>query len=108
MAHGKNKYKVDLLMVTAAVALGVFVMGCQNAGNAPAPAGAAPSSAASATPHKGAAELWSETCSRCHNLRDPKTYNDDQWTVAMHHMRVRAQLTGEEERVILQFLKTTP
>lgn len=108
MAHAKSKYEVGLLTVAAVAAIGLFIMGCQNAGNVPPAAGVAPPAAASATPSKGAAQLWAETCSRCHNLRDPATYNDDQWTVAMHHMRVRAQLTGEEERTILRFLKTAP
>jgi len=54
----------------------------------------------------GGAELWSVTCSRCHNLRSPSMYSDAQWEVAMYDMRVRANLTGEEQRKILEFLKS--
>ncbi len=54
---------------------------------------------------RSGAELWAQTCIRCHNLRSPKTLSDAQWEVAMAHMRVRANLTGEEQRKILAFLK---
>ena len=56
---------------------------------------------------KGDAQLWQESCSHCHNLRDPATYSDAQWEVAMFDMRVRAQLTGEEQRRILAFMKAS-
>jgi len=50
-------------------------------------------------------ELWGKTCGQCHNLRPPSEYSDAQWAVAIHHMRVRAPLTGEEQRKILDFLQ---
>lgn len=55
---------------------------------------------------KGGAQLWVENCRRCHNLRDPSTYNNRQWEVAMHHMRIRANLTAQEHKLILAFLQT--
>lgn len=55
---------------------------------------------------KGGAQLWAENCVRCHNNRSPSTYSDGEWDVAMHHMRTRANLTAEEHRRILQFLKS--
>ena len=51
-------------------------------------------------------ELWTQNCGRCHNKRSPEKYSDSQWDAIMRHMRVRANLTGEEERAILEFLKT--
>ena len=54
---------------------------------------------------KGGAQLWAENCQRCHNTRSPSSYNDAQWEVAMMHMRVRANLTPEEHKKILEFLK---
>lgn len=51
------------------------------------------------------ARLWAENCSRCHNLRDPREYRDDQWKPVVFHMRVRAGLTGQEARDILRFLQ---
>lgn len=55
---------------------------------------------------KGGAQLWAENCVRCHNNRSPSTYSDAEWDVAMHHMRIRANLTAEEHRRILEFLKS--
>jgi cytochrome c5 len=73
------------------------------AGAAPAPAATAQKVAATG---KGGAELWGQTCGHCHNIRSPSSYSDAQWDVVMLHMRVRANLTGEEQRKILQFLKS--
>src|SRR3954454_23262763 len=57
------------------------------------------------TPHKAGAQLWSENCTRCHYVRPPDAYSAAQWTVVMQHMRLRANLTGSEEREILRFLQ---
>ena len=60
-------------------------------------------------PEKGdfakGAKTWSETCARCHNMRDPKDLRDDQWVTTVFHMRVRAGLTGQQARDILTFLQ---
>ena len=55
---------------------------------------------------KSGSQLWSENCARCHNMRSPSSYSDTEWTVVMHHMRVRANLTAEEHKKILEFLKS--
>ena len=55
---------------------------------------------------KGVAELWAENCIRCHNIRSPSSYSPAQWDVIMMHMRVRANLTPEEHKKILEFLKS--
>jgi len=55
---------------------------------------------------KGGAQLWAENCIRCHNVRSPSSYSDAEWEVAMHHMRIRANLTAEEHKRILEFLKS--
>lgn len=100
----------------AAISLGALsfgamlvVAGCQT-GTHPDASGAATASAPAAkatkaVAEKGGAELWSETCSRCHNLRSPSSYGPNQWEVAVYDMRVRANLTGDEQRKILAFLK---
>lgn len=54
----------------------------------------------------GGAQLWSENCVRCHNLRWPRERSDREWNLIVHHMRVRANLTAEEHRLILQFLQS--
>jgi hypothetical protein len=56
---------------------------------------------------KGGSQLWAENCGRCHNIRSPSTYSDTEWQVILHHMRVRANLTAEEQKKILEFLKAS-
>jgi mono/diheme cytochrome c family protein len=63
-------------------------------------------SAQAAARSRGGAQLWAENCATCHNMRPPATYNDAQWAVSTHHMRTLGNLTGQEERAILQFLQS--
>jgi hypothetical protein len=58
------------------------------------------------TTGKSGAQLWAENCVRCHNIRSPASLSPVQWEVAMMHMRVRANLTPEEQKKILEFLKS--
>src|SRR5438552_17579959 len=58
------------------------------------------------TTGKSGAELWAENCVRCHNIRSPSNYSPAQWEIVMTHMRVRANLTPEEHKKILEFLKS--
>lgn len=55
---------------------------------------------------KSGAQLWAKNCQRCHNTRSPSSYNDAQWEIVIMHMRVRANLTPEEHKKILEFLKS--
>lgn len=55
----------------------------------------------------GGAELWAANCSRCHNLRPPQSFSNTQWETIVHHMRLRANLTGEEARAITEFLQAS-
>jgi len=43
-------------------------------------------------------------CGRCHEYRNPNEYNDAQWAVIVHQMRIRVPLTGHEQRAVLAFL----
>jgi len=52
------------------------------------------------------AQTWADNCDRCHNMRDPKEFRDDQWRSIVSHMRVRGGLTGQESRDVLAFLQT--
>ena len=51
------------------------------------------------------AKLWADNCARCHNMRDPKEFRDDQWRVIVTNMRVRASFTGQDTRDMLTFLQ---
>jgi len=55
---------------------------------------------------KSGAQLWGENCIRCHNAPSPDTFSDQQWDVAVSHMRVRALITTEETDKIVEFLKS--
>lgn len=79
--------------------------GCQES-SAPAAKTTTVPSASAAPTRKGGAQLWSETCARCHNLRPPTEFSNAEWSAVVHHMRVRADLTGEQQREILTFLKS--
>ena len=56
--------------------------------------------------NQAGALAWSQNCMRCHNLRNPNERSDREWDVIVHHMRVRANLTAEEHRLILRFLQS--
>jgi len=85
--------------------LALLLAGCQvtHVAQPHQPAGA---TVGSASTGKGGAQLWGENCVRCHNIRSPSSYNDAEWDVAMHHMRIRANLTAEEHRKVMEFLKS--
>ncbi len=88
-----------IIFCTAATWL---VIGCAaNKQSGEVVAGATPSVA-----EKSGAQLWGENCVRCHNIRSPSNYSPAQWEVVMMHMRVRANLTPEEHKKILEFLKS--
>jgi len=55
-------------------------------------------------PARGA-KAWADNCSRCHNMRDPKEFRDDQWRPIVYHMRTRGGLTGQDTRDILAYLQ---
>src|SRR6266480_3657384 len=68
--------------------------------------GAGASLAKTAVAGQSGAKLWAQNCGHCHNIRSPDSLSDAQWDVVMLHMRVRANLTAEEHRQILAFLKS--
>ncbi len=84
----------------AVAAIGLAVAGCST--TQPGASGAA----AGATRPAGA-QLWAQNCGHCHNIRSPSSQSDAQWEVVMLHMRVRANLTAEEHKAILAFLKSS-
>jgi hypothetical protein len=55
---------------------------------------------------RSGAQLWGETCNRCHNFRDLAQYDDEGWDVIGTHMRVRGNLTAVEHEKIVAFLKS--
>ena len=99
-----------LAVVLGSGAIGMLTIfsGCSHAAGGSASASGATTKPASDTlaATESGAQLWAQTCARCHNLRSPETYSPAQWEVAVHHMRLRANLTGEEAEKIVAFLKS--
>lgn len=51
-------------------------------------------------------KAWTENCARCHEMREPKDLADREWPAVIRHMRVRGNLTGQEERDLFKlFIK---
>ena len=55
---------------------------------------------------KSGAQIWGETCIRCHNTPSPATFSDVDWDVAGMHMQLRANLTQDETDKVIEFLKS--
>ena len=95
----------------AAVVLGGFVP----AAGAAEPAAAAATNAVSqnaaapdavkTTSKLTGAELYSIHCNRCHAERYPTERTAAQWKPIMLHMQVRANIPGNQARLILKYLQ---
>jgi hypothetical protein len=93
---------------------GVMLYGCRSEQTSSQGVGAASPATQPATfalfgpsPQKTGVELWSENCARCHNMRPPEEFSGQQWEIIVHHMRLRANLTGEEAREITKILQAS-
>jgi hypothetical protein len=93
------------VFLAAAGMLAWLGAGCSSDGGAQAKGGST-QPVESVAVRKGGAELWAETCGHCHNIRSPSEYNAQEWQVIVHHMRLRAGLTGYEQQEITKFLKS--
>jgi mono/diheme cytochrome c family protein len=51
------------------------------------------------------AKLWPVKCAGCHNARGPAERSPAEWETIVQHMRVRANIPGEESHAILEYLK---
>ena len=56
-------------------------------------------------PQLTGAELYSMHCNRCHPERYPTERTAAQWKTIMLHMQVRANIPGNQARLILQYLQ---
>jgi len=99
----KNRPVLWIALVAVVFTLSLASNGCQD--SAPK-SGKAATMAAAAPAKAGGAQLWADNCMRCHSLRPPTQFSNSEWQIIVHHMRVRANLTGEEERSILAFIQS--
>ncbi len=94
--------KLTLILLTS----GMFIAGAVVTVGCTSNTSTATTHADSQVAEKSGAQLWSDNCMRCHNLRSPDSYSAAQWEVTVHHMRLRANLTGQEAQKITDFLKS--
>ena len=48
--------------------------------------------------------IWSNNCMRCHNSPPSSAYTNEQWEVIGMHMQIRANLTNEDTKKVVEFL----
>ncbi len=85
-----------ILAGCALSALSLLAAGCSSAGVQPSEKAAG----------ENGAQLWGDNCARCHNYRSPSMYSEAQWEIITLHMRLRGNLTADEHKEILAFLKS--
>ena len=107
----KHTRVVAAAACAALVCVAVVLSGCHNGKAAPEQSAVEDStvetlvSVGGEQPLRGGAQVWAQNCMRCHNLRQPHERSDREWEAIVFHMRVRANLTAEEHRLIVEFLK---
>ncbi len=111
----RNIKTVRTIVLVGLAAAGLSLMvGCSNNGTGSKPTakqGAKPAaiwplSVKDPAKNETGAQIWSENCLRCHQLRSPSQYTPAQWGVIVQYMRLKAGLTGEQARKVLAFLKS--
>jgi cytochrome c5 len=105
----KLNWLSGVIFSIACATVTLLASGCSTTGTQ-APAGTAsakqPLAAPAGMAKVSGAQLWAQNCGHCHNIRTPTFYSDAQWEVVVLHMRVRANLTADEHKQILAFLKS--
>jgi hypothetical protein len=104
--------KIGVSLIWAASVIGLGLQGCQSNADKSAD-GSAPTTQPKLlgifppAPDRTGVQLWADNCNRCHNAPPPERFSDAQWATIVHHMRLRANLTGEEQRKITEFLQAS-
>ncbi|MDF0716621.1 hypothetical protein PY092_10715 [Muricauda sp. 334s03] len=103
----KTTYKLSIVLALLAIT-GLTVVACSSTKTkySDVPAETVADTADDFKIEKSGAQLWGETCNRCHIAPSPADYNDTDWETISLHMRVRANLTENESKKIEEFLKS--
>ncbi|MDW3212139.1 MAG: hypothetical protein R8N23_19880 [Reichenbachiella sp.] len=101
----KNINKI-LLLITVVVFVATVFTQCASQQKATSSTDNASKGTPEYVLQKSGAQLWAESCIRCHNTASPATFSDTQWDVALKHMEIRAQLTKVEAEKILEFIQS--
>jgi hypothetical protein len=99
--------KLFVILLCCGLLAGMALCGCKSSQQTPSPATQPSFALFGPPPQKSPVQLWSENCARCHNSRPTNEFSSAQWDVIVHHMRLRANLTGKEARDIVAFLQST-
>jgi mono/diheme cytochrome c family protein len=67
--------------------------------------GGGPATAAAGDPDAAGQRLYRAHCAACHRLRDPSEQTPQGWARAVEHYGPRAHLSGEERRLVLEYLQ---
>ena len=87
---------LSIWMILLGVIMGIstlMIIGCATGGKP------------SFSSEKTGAQLWGDNCVRCHNAPSPSAFSDVQWETITMHMRVRANLSGEDIKKMVEFLQ---
>ena len=50
--------------------------------------------------------MYEENCSKCHGLKSPTAYNEEQWGKHVKRMAPKARIDNATEELILQYVVT--
>ena len=53
------------------------------------------------------AQLWPVYCNTCHNARPGSEFSPMEWEMILMHMRTQANLTPEDARAVLEYLRSS-
>lgn len=108
MKHDHPHRRLPRATIAATMSIAIFVAfatGCDPGDKGEGAATRPASEGIFSPPARTGAQLWAENCTRCHYSRPPKQYSAQQWDIIVTHMRLRADLTGQEAREITKFLQ---
>ena len=94
----KNRFKPGAILIGCMLLVALLPLACVSGPTSDTKAGAAVA--------MGSAQYWVENCSRCHNIRNPRSYSDSEWDIALMHMRWRSLRTPEQHRAILKLMQS--
>lgn len=87
---------VTIMVATAVIGIGL---------TSPVAAAEVEGKAAKRELYRKGARLWPEYCGQCHKARPGAEFSPSQWDTIVMHMRSRANLSGENARALVQFLR---
>ncbi len=107
MLNARTHYRLMLVVGAAAGVAALIIAGCAGTPKtATSPPARTATETDAADSGKTGNQLWSQNCSACHNMRNPAEFSDVQWKVIVNHMRLQANLAGQEQRKIIDFLQS--